>query len=158
LTVALGAPTQSSFPVSTVSVRQSDALAFIADQRKMIELYEQLKNGTITLAQLGAQVEQVGNAYEGVTNAGRKRSPFDQEVIAELEKPELWEEGAQAWNILKASFGDQAAVNRAYAENEIQRSHHAIEIAERFMAPSTRWSPGQVCSACYGKFGSPSPP
>lgn len=108
------------------------AILAIQNSRKVIKLYNQVIDGVITYKKAHTMMKVVGNAYEGLTDEGRKTHIIIQEAIKEVEKFEIGEEGIQAGKLLiETIVGDQISLEKKSAEIEIQRQLHFIRILER---------------------------
>ena len=131
--------------------RVVDAWEFIVNQRRVQSYWQQVLDGQLTVKQAKENMVSTGNAYEGVTAEGRKRSLFEQGVLDQVEKFDLFEEGAQGFGLLVAIMkdvfeGGDSHSQKAIAQIEIERSNHGIRLAKMLIGLPP---PGQICSACH---------
>jgi len=131
--------------------RVVDAWEFIVNQRQVQSYWQQVLDEQMTVKEAKENMISTGNAYEGITDAGRTRSLLEQDVVTRVEKFEIFEEGTQLVRlgiaIARDIFGGgDSHIQKAIAQNEIERSNHAIRLAKLLIGLPPA---GQICSACH---------
>jgi hypothetical protein len=91
---------------------------------RVITLYRKFLAGNVTWKEVQSQIQEVGNAAQGVTGAGHALPQVVQDAIAEVESfglEEIQQGGALFWELL---VGDEESFHIQWVTNEIERQQH----------------------------------
>jgi RHS repeat-associated protein len=97
----------------------------IENSSQVIGLYDQFLSGKITFEEVNRHRQEIGNASQGVTEAGRRLPQIVQDATAEVEEFELNEEGQQG---VRLFFGSMTDFEKTWTAIEKERQWHLIDV------------------------------
>ena len=138
------APVPVQVAASARDTLLADGDAFIADQTEVQRIWRQVLDGEITLAKASDKFVETGNAYEGVTAAGRKQSKFAQEVIAEVEEGDVTEEGVQGFRLFWSTLAGDPVKTKAEIGDRARAAWHRHRAEPHVSAAAAGAPPGRA--------------
>lgn len=111
-----------------------DLRSALSDSEQVVAGYKQFLAGETAWNDLVSKLVPIGNAWEGAVGPGDKAPQAVKEAIEEVEAFDFGEEGSQMLKLTWVAISaDQAELQRAKAEIEIQRQEHFNDVIRRKM-------------------------